>query len=65
MIADHFDIAHIVVFQGHSLGYIGSFDLSIFRGTLVSRENECALLLLQALKTVFPFRSRYYCRDSG
>jgi hypothetical protein len=50
IIVDDFDVAHCVVFQGYSLGYIGSFYLSIFRGTLVSCEDECALLLLQALK---------------
>jgi hypothetical protein len=61
MIADDLNAAHSVVFQGYSLGYIGSFYLSIFRGTLVSREDECALLLLQALKTASPFKSRYYC----
>lgn len=51
MVVDDFDTSHGVVFQGDPLGYIWSFNLSVFRGTLVPCQNKHSLLLLQALKT--------------
>lgn len=56
MVADDFDFTHSMVFQSYSLGYIWSFDFPVFRGALVSREDKCAVLFLQALKISFSFK---------
>lgn len=59
MAADDFDVAHSVVFQGYPLGHIWALYLSIFWGTLVSREDKHSLLLLQALKIAFFSKSQH------